>query len=166
MNFVAIDFETATSSRNSACSVGIITVKSGVIIDEFHALIKPPNNEYNWHNVQVHGINEVDTRNSPSFDRVFPEIQRRLQNNVIVAHNEAFDRSVLTRTMENYGLEYSELGLTTKWECTMKMYKQKGYPSAKLDFCCNHHGIALKHHDALSDAIGCAKLYMIAKGGM
>jgi len=162
MNYVAIDFETATSKRNSVCSVGIVTVEDGEIIEEYHALIKPPNNEYNFHNIQVHGITENDTIDSPSFQKIYPEIKKRLAGNVTVAHNESFDRSVLRNSMLEIGLDYSDIDLPEKWECTLKIYKSMGYKPAKLNVCCEFHGIELQHHDALSDARGCAKLYKIA----
>jgi DNA polymerase-3 subunit epsilon len=41
MTFTAIDFETAIGHH--PCSVGIITVNNGVVVDEFVSLIKPPN---------------------------------------------------------------------------------------------------------------------------
>jgi len=44
--FTAIDFETAKGNRNSACSVGIITVENHKISHEYHTLIKPPDNDY------------------------------------------------------------------------------------------------------------------------
>ena len=65
MNFTAIDFETAVSARNSICAVGIITVENGKIVEEYHQLIQPPYNEYNYHNSQIHGITSEDTENSP-----------------------------------------------------------------------------------------------------
>jgi DNA polymerase III epsilon subunit-like protein len=40
MTLTAIDFETATAFH--PCSVGIVTVENGVIVDEFVSLIKPP----------------------------------------------------------------------------------------------------------------------------
>ena len=162
MNYVAIDFETATSKRNSVCSVGIVTVEDGEIIEEYHALIQPPNNEYNWHNIQVHGITENDTINSPSFEFIYPEIKKRLAGKITVAHNESFDRSVLKNSMLEIGIDYSDIDLPEKWECTLKIYKSMGYQPAKLNVCCEYHGIELQHHDALSDARGCAKLYKIA----
>jgi len=163
MDFVAIDFETATSKRSSACSVGIVTVENGVIVEEYHTLIKPPNNEYNWHNVQVHGITELDTYNSPRFDQIYPEIKKRLAEKLVVAHNESFDRSVLKNTMLELGIDYLDIKISEKWECTMKIFKAQGYVPAKLDACCARHGIQLQHHDALSDARACAKLYLVSK---
>jgi DNA polymerase-3 subunit epsilon len=44
MTFTAIDFETANGYH--PCSVGIVTVENGVIVDEFVTLIKPLNNYY------------------------------------------------------------------------------------------------------------------------
>jgi DNA polymerase-3 subunit epsilon len=160
MNFTAIDFETATGQRNSACAVGIVTVENGIITEEFYSLIQPPGNHYFGMNIAVHGIRPEDTRNTPVFAELYPEIRARLQNRTLVAHNEVFDRSVLRNTMEYYDLNYSELRLSDRWECTMRIYKTKGYIPYKLNSCCERLGIPLKHHEALSDAIGCAKLYL------
>jgi DNA polymerase-3 subunit epsilon len=159
--FAAIDFETAKSHH--ICSVGIVTFKEGVIIDEFHALIKPPNNDYNWHNIQVHGITEEHTRFAPNFKHVYPEIKKRISGIVTVAHNEAFDRNVLLKTMKDYNISQSDLIMNNRWECTLKIYRKKGYKPAKLDACCKVHQITLKHHDALSDARACGKLFLIAQ---
>jgi DNA polymerase-3 subunit epsilon len=160
MDFTAIDFETATGKRSSACAVGIVTVVGGEIVERFHALIQPPANAYFGMNIAVHGIRPADTVDAPNFGELYPEIRERLQGSVLVAHNEVFDRSVLRRTMEHYGLEYESLGLAARWECTMRIYKAKGFVPYKLNACCDRLGIALQHHEALSDAVGCAKLYL------
>ena len=157
-SFVAIDFETALNHH--ICSVGIVTVESGMIVEEYHALIKPPHNEYHWRNIEVHGIRPEHTAKAPSFLNAYAEIEKRLLNRTVVAHNESFDRSVLRRSIEDYRLA-TPLDLLLKWECTMKIYRAKGYKPAKLSSCCGVHNIELKHHDALSDARACAKLYLI-----
>ena len=160
MNFTAIDFETATGKRNSACAVGIVTVENGVIADTFQALIRPPGNAYFGMNVAVHGIRPQDTAHAPTFAELYPELKSRLQGRTLVAHNESFDRSVLRRTMEHYALDYPELGLAERWECTMRIYKAKGFVPCRLNVCCERLNIPLQHHEALSDAIGCAHLYL------
>ncbi len=159
MTFTSIDFETAI--RHHICAVGIVTVENGKIADEYHSLIRPPNNEYNGHNIQVHGITEEDTQNTLAFDKVYPEIKKRLQGKIIVAHNESFDRSVLQKTMAENGFDYSELKISERWECTMRLCRANDkYPSGKLDECCTIDNIELKHHEALSDARACAELYL------
>jgi DNA polymerase-3 subunit epsilon len=67
----------------------------------------------------------------------------------LVAHNASFDRSVLTKTMLHYGLVCADLNLNG-WECTLK-----------LSDCCGRLGIELNHHEALSDALACARLYLM-----
>ena len=159
MTFTAIDFETATDYH--PCSVGIVTVENGIIVDEFVTLIKPPNNLYSPFTIQVHGIHPRDTVNAKSFVQVYPEIQKRLQNRVVVAHNESFDRNVLAKSMALYNLNYDDLNIGSRWECTVKIYKAKGFKPAKLSDCCKVMNIALEHHEALSDARACAKLYLM-----
>jgi len=159
MTFTAIDFETAINHH--ICAVGIVTVKNGEIIDEYHTLIQPPNNEYNWHTIQVHGITPKDTINAPKFDKVYPEIKKRLLGKTVVAHNESFDRNVLTKTMKDFNLDYAELKIPERWECTMRICRASDkYPSGKLNECCAVDNINLNHHEALSDARACAMLYL------
>ena len=160
MNFTAIDFETATGHRHSACAVAIVTVQDGRIVDEYYSLIQPPKNEYWYQNIRVHGITAEHTKNMPPFSNIYPEIRERLSSKIIVAHNESFDRSVLNAAMKHYGLDYSELNLSPRWECTCKIYRRKGYNPARLDCCCQRMGIELQHHQALSDARACALLYL------
>ena len=158
--FTAIDFETATGSYHSVCAVGIVTVEQGVITDSFYSLVQPPDNYYSWRNIEVHGIRPEDTRNEPLFPGIFAEIKNRLQGRMVVAHNESFDRNVLQKTMQYYGLDYSDLQLPFRWECTCKIYRAKGYKPATLSACCRHLRIELKHHEALSDARACAHLFL------
>ena len=109
----------------------------------------------------MHGIYPRDTANAKTFLEVFPEIERRLKNRVVVAHNESFDRNVLSKTMALHGLNYEDLNIGSRWECTVKIYKAKGFKPAKLSDCCRIMNIALEHHEALSDARACAKLYLL-----
>ena len=156
--FTAIDFETA--EKHHICSVGIVMVENGEIVDEYHALIQPPNNKYSPFTIQVHGIYPEDTANAPKFNQIYPEIKKRLKGRTIIAHNESFDRNVLSKTMKDYGLDYTELNISNQWECTLKIYRAKGYSPANLAACCQVQNIELEHHEALSDARACAQLYL------
>ncbi len=159
--FVAIDFETANGSPSSACQVGIVTMQGGEIVDEYETLIKPPGNRYQYWNTKIHGIKATDTAGSPTFLELADSILPLLENEVIVAHNAQFDHKVLQKTMEHYGLKYRDYALSSKWECTLKIYRRKGYRKNNLKACCDRHNIELQHHDALSDARGCALLYSL-----
>ena len=159
MNFAAIDFETAVG-QDSACSVGIVTVENGRIVDEYHQLIQPPGNRYTQWTTAVHGLTWRDTLHAPDFCAVFPEISKRLAGQMVVAHNEAFDRNVLIKNMKRYGLSYGDLSLPDRWACTKLIYRRKGYHPCRLNDLCQQFGIDLNHHEALSDARACARLYL------
>lgn len=40
-DFAAIDFETANGKRTSVCSVGVVVVRGGEVVDTFYRLIRP-----------------------------------------------------------------------------------------------------------------------------
>lgn len=160
MTFTSIDFETATYQANSACAVGVVSVENGIITDEYYTLIQPPNNFYSYQNIRVHGIASKDTRNTGTFEDCYEEIHKRLVGKTVVAHNESFDRNVLKNCISHYGLSSKGLLLHKNWECTVKIYRSLGFHPNKLSDCCARLNIPLQHHEALSDARACAKLYL------
>ena len=66
-DFIAIDFETANQQPSSVCSVGVVMVRDGQIVNSFYSLIQPEPNYYNYWCQRVHGISESDTENAPVF---------------------------------------------------------------------------------------------------
>lgn len=151
-NFTAIDFETAQGKRWSICQVGLVRVESGVITKELNILVQPPDNYYWGRFTDIHGISALDTFNQPFFGDIWEEIKPYIDNQVVVAHNGmGFDFPVLQQTLEYYDLEVPDY----EKQCTYRIFKKN------LAFLANHYGIALNHHDALSDARACAILYAL-----
>ena len=66
-NFVAIDFETANFAQSSVCSVGLVIVKDGEIVDNYYSLIRPIPNYYNARCSEVNGLHFDDTNDAPEF---------------------------------------------------------------------------------------------------
>jgi DNA polymerase-3 subunit epsilon len=160
-NFCAIDFETACYQRASACAVGLVRVKEGQIEETFYTLIKPPEGMAILPSfTQIHGISNRDVANAPSFDRVWPELRAFIGNDFLVAHNSSFDKSVLRYCLGYYGIEYT----IPEFVCTVQCARRK-WPQLynhKLDTVSRFLGIELTHHEALSDSIACAKIYLEA----
>lgn len=157
LNFTAIDFETAIGPRYSICQVGLVVVENGIITNTYNQLIQPPNNEYSFWNIRVHGIYPEHTENAPLFPDIWNELEPLVQNQLLIAHNAPFDRSCLIKTLEYYHLPVPVF----QFECTYKATKMK------LNDACNAYNVVLqKHHDALSDALACAGLYMKIQQGI
>lgn len=160
MNFTAIDFETATYARDSACAVGVVTVENQQIVDSYYTLIRPPGNLYYAQTIEVHGIHPHDTENAKSFAEIFPDIAERIHGRTVVAHNASFDRGVLQHCMASSGLDYEDLDISNRWQCTLQIYRRKGFKPCRLSDCCRALNVDLEHHHAMSDALACAELYL------
>ena len=79
INFIAIDFETATGKRASICEAGICVVRNGEIVETRSWLVRPQGNMYSYWNMQIHGIRPNDTVDSPEFPEVWAEISEYLR---------------------------------------------------------------------------------------
>lgn len=156
-DFAAIDFETANSERSSVCSVGVVIVRGGEIVDRFYSLIKPEPEYYNYWCSQVHGLCAEDTYDAPVFPEVWKQIEPLIEGLPLVAHNKAFDESCLKAVFRVYQMDYPDY----EFHDTLKAAR-KAFPCAP-----NHqlHTISAlcgydltMHHHALADAEACARI--------
>lgn len=156
MNFTAIDFETANGKRNSACSLGLVRVENGIIIESRDWLISPPEMYFHPINVGIHGITEEDVMNKPSFNYIWEEVEDYLHGEMVIAHNASFDVSVLRACLETYGLQFPDFD----YMCTVQISRNiwPNMPNHKLNTMAHMFDISLKHHDALEDTLACAKI--------
>ena len=69
-NFAAIDFETANEQPSSVCSVGVVIVRDGEIVDSFYSLIHPEPEYYQWFCQQVHGLGPKEIGRASCRERV------------------------------------------------------------------------------------------------
>lgn len=56
------------------CSVGVVVVRDGQIVDRFYSLIHPEPEYYQWFCMRVHGLCADDTMDAPVFPRVWEQI--------------------------------------------------------------------------------------------
>lgn len=157
---LVIDFETANPSSNSACAVGLVLLSEQKILKSQSFLIRPPKSWFVF--TDIHGIAWNDVKDQPSFQELYEKELRSWfdEAELLVAHNWSFDRRVLLSTAEYYGIALAE----KPWECTVRLSREElGIKPANLAFVCETLGIPLKHHDALSDALASAYIYLYAK---
>ena len=107
-DFAAIDFETANFKRTSVCSVGVVVVRDGKMVDSFYSLIHPEPNYYNEVCSRVNGLCREDTEDAPIFPDVWKQIEPKIEGLPLVAHNKAFDESCLKEVARMYQMDYCE----------------------------------------------------------
>ncbi|MGX9986870.1 3'-5' exonuclease [Chryseobacterium sp. POL2] len=160
MDFVAIDFETATHERNSACEMGICIVENGEIVTTKTWLIKPPSFPY-FHprNIEVHGISPEDVADAPSFEDIWHEAEELMYGNLMIAHNASFDAGVLRSCLDYYGFFKPKINYLCSISLAKKSWKNlKTYGLRNL---ADQHQISFKHHRAGDDAEVCAKISLL-----
>lgn len=162
-NFVAIDFETANSERSSICSIGIVIVKDGEIVDNFYSLVRPMPNYYNARCSAVNGLCYEDTHDAREFPEVWVNAVSKIHEYYpfiedgevpFVAHNKAFDENCLKAVFAAYEMRYPGY----EFDCTLLKSRkvwQNGHHD--LDIIAGYCGYNLtNHHYALADAEACA----------
>lgn len=154
-DFAAIDFETANSERSSVCSVGIVVVRNGEIVDSFYSLIQPEPNYYTYWCTKVHGLTRADTDKAPLFNEVWAEIEPLIAGLPLVAHNSVFDESCLRAAFRVYQMDYPDYPFYDTLRAARHVFRT--LPNHQLHTVAARCGYNLEnHHHALADAEACA----------
>lgn len=149
-NYIAVDFETATSDK-MACQLGITIVENGEIKGTIVEYIQPPQNRYETGCIRVHHITPEQTKYAPTFDTIWNNYKELFQTYPIVAHNAPFDESVLRANLDYYSIPHNKIA---PFICTYKIFQ------LSLDkLCCAFNLHDNKHHDAGFDSLRCAQFY-------
>ena len=185
-DFIAIDFETANQEPSSVCSVGVVMVRDGQIVDSFYSLIQPEPNYYNYWCQRVHGISQSDTDDAPVFSKVWQQLEDRIvevyfsnlkvgvwhtisnqENDDIryqiatlpfVAHNARFDEGCLKAVFRVYQMDYPDYRFYDTLTASRRQFGQS-LPNHQLQTVASACGYNLEnHHHALADAEACAAI--------
>lgn len=157
-NFAAIDFETANEQPCSVCSVGVVVVRGGEIVDSFYSLIKPEPEYYRWFCQRVHGLGPADTDGAPVFPQVWRQIAPRIEGLPLVAHNARFDEGCLKAVFRVYQMDYPDYCFYDTLAASRHHFGRtiENHQLQTVAMAC---GFDLKrHHHALADAEACARI--------
>ncbi len=158
MEFVVIDVETANPNLSSICQVGIASFNNGGLAETWDSLINPED-YFSRANVSIHGIDEYMVEDAPTWRGVFPQINSRLQNRIVVSHT-AFDRVALARACDRFGISecnYTWLDSARVVRMAWPQFSRSGYGLSNV---AAYFGIEYQAHDALEDA-RCAGLLLL-----
>ncbi len=154
-NFAAIDFETANSERTSVCSVGIVIVREGEIVDSFYSLINPEPNYYTYWCTQVHGLTGEDTEEASVFPDVWEQIEPLIDGLPLVAHNKTFDESCLKAVFRCYQMDYPDYKFYDTLCASRRIFPDaENHQLHTISALCGYD--LENHHNALADAEACA----------
>jgi DNA polymerase-3 subunit epsilon len=163
-SFTAIDFETANHKRSSACSIGLVKVENGEIVDSFTSLIKPEPCDFNRFNIGIHGIRPIDVKDAPTFQEIYPQISDWITDRILITHNASFEESVINALFKQYNLSsYPE-----NYICTLylsRIYIKEKILNYKLPTVYEYlFQKQMNHHNALADAGAAAEIALKVLG--
>ncbi len=167
--YAVVDVETTGLARDDRIiSAAVYRLDArGDVEDHWYTLVNP---ERDPGPVWIHGLTSDVLEGAPLFPQVAAELSERLAGRVLVAHNAAFDWSMIAR-------EYARAAVTAPVEqrlCTIALAKELRLPlpNHKLESLAAHFGVVQQHaHHALDDARVLAEafrpsLHAAAKGGV
>jgi DNA polymerase-3 subunit epsilon len=91
---------------------------------------------------------------------LWPEISAKLADDCLVAHNASFDLRVLLGTLRSHGQTIPEFSFTCTRAIAKRTWRQ--HQRYGLKPLSDWLGIRFQHHDALEDALACAKILLAA----
>lgn len=162
LDFTAIDFETANSNSASACSVGLVKVRSGKVVDKAGWLIHPPlgYDAFSEWNTRIHGIMAPDVADAPLWSEQLPDLLAFTEGDTLVAHNAGFDMGVITAACAASFIDCPDLSYLCSLHVARRTYHLDSY---RLPVAAMAAGFEdFDHHNALADAEACAAIIVHA----
>ncbi len=158
MEYVAIDFETASGSPDSACAIGLVRKDAeGITLDSFYSLIRPPRLAFDPHCTAVHHLDPADIMKAPTIADIWDEIASFIGLSPLVAHNAPFDINVLRSSAAAWGIDTPH----NDYFCTLSLSRKlwKGRRSYSLTALAESLGWEYDAHNALADSDTCGRLF-------
>ena len=155
--FIAVDFETAMYSPNSAVSIGMAKYHDYCLVDTFYSLIRPPKMYIRPDFTAIHGLTVDDVIDAPDFGCLWENgIGAFIEKLPLAAHNAPFDMGVLRATLEHYSIAPPK----NKFFCSLALARKTWpqFPSRSLSNLAKHFCIEYEAHNALADAQVCGKI--------
>lgn len=157
MEYVAIDFQTANRWHKSACSVALVTVKDGKIIDTFYSLIRPGILHFDKENTALHGITKEMVKDAPYFDELWPLIKEKINGKTLVAHYAKFDMDVLEEELAGNELAFPSCPVFCTCVLSQAMFPEM--PQHRLQDVTEKIGFNLEQrYNAMAHARACVAI--------
>lgn len=166
MEYVAIDFQTANRLRSSACSIALVSVKDGKIVDTFYSLIRPDILHFDKENIALHGITEDMVKGKPYFYELWPLIKEKIKGKTLVAHYAKFDMEVLADTLESNDIPFPSCQVLCTCVLSQAMFPEM--PHHRLQDVTEKIGFNLEQRfNAMANARACVAImeYALQKSG-
>jgi len=172
----ALDLETTglRPDRDEILSVGMVPIRNGVIRygDRFHSYVRPdPDAGLSTEGIRAHHLVPADYADGPPIAEVVPEIERRLREGVLLVHYAQLDVSFLKKAFARAGATWPKPVVLDTIDLILKLHHRQHRfsphpPTPRTGLADAREAAGLPvypHHDALSDALATAELFLLLR---
>jgi len=151
MQFAVIDVETANPDQGSICQIGVVVFEDGKEVDSWSTLVNP-DTWFHWMNIDIHGIDEDDVKDSLSFLEVSSKLNRYLAESPVVVSHTIFDKNALTQAFAKINMPPPQCAWLDSARVARRTWEQFAYEGYGLANLAAYIKFEFQHHDALEDA--------------
>ena len=162
LDFTAVDFETANSFAASACSVGLVKVRDGRVVDQASWFIRPPSgyDHFSEWNTRIHGIVASDVDTAQQWHEQLGDLTEFADGDTLVAHNAGVDLGVSRAACAASEVDVPQFRYLCSLRVARKTYNLDSYRLPVAAMAAGFEGF--RHHDALADSQACAAIIVHA----
>ena len=174
----SLDIETGglDPRRDPIIALGMLPVRQGILKlgEAYQTLVRPEDGRaIRPESVQAHQLVTGEVREGPPLEVVLGEVDRRLHEGALLVHHQSIDVGFLKRAFDRHGLRWPRPPIVDTVELIHKLARKRRFvnpdapddvPSSNLSESRRRHGLPdYQAHDALTDAIATAELFLVLR---
>ncbi len=173
----ALDLETGglDPRRDPVIAVGMVPVRSGIVRlgEAYRTLVRPSALEViTPDSMRAHQLVPGDVAGAPPLADVLAEVEGRLREGALLVHQAGIDVAFLKRAFKEAGRRWPGPPVVDTVDLLVKAEKRKRFidpdaieePALNLGDARRMHGLPeYQQHDALSDAVATAELFLVLR---
>lgn len=156
---IAINLEAPNSENNKICEFAMAYDENGTKFSAVNLLDPEVEIEHETTRAMIEAAG-----NCPTFPELWKELYGLFDGSLVIAHNTAFDVSVLKKTIAAYGLDFPKFDVACTYRLSRKYHPE--LENFKLGTVCKFYDIPLVPEDAVSHGNACYEIFrkLIAEG--
>ncbi len=157
--YIVFDIETTglSQKKNKIIEIGAVKVKDGEEIDRFSEFINPEE-PIPYSIEQLTSITDEMVMHAPTVDVILPKFLEFCGDDIVVAHNAAFDTGFIKKNAKDLGMKFDNTIMDTM---TLSHVLLPELGKFTLDRVCKALNVKNEHHHrAVDDANATAKIFV------
>ena len=157
--YIVFDIETTglSQKKNKIIEIGAVKVKDGEEIDRFSEFINPEE-PIPYSIEQLTSITDEMVMHAPNVDVILPKFLEFCGDDIVVAHNAAFDTGFIKKNAKDLGMKFDNTIMDTM---TLSHVLLPELGKFTLDRVCKALNVKNEHHHrAVDDANATAKIFV------